>query len=220
MSSVAEVIRRAAAKYRAALEAHFESLVTPDDVRNFQEAARVIIALDEETKRLTKNKRAALKSRKIRTPAQEAGVIAALSQSLMRLRSTQPPAKSSLDPIEIAGYVLRILLADLVNKGSGGFKDRETLLAATAAVSKLGAQAKHSDSQMWGRMSSRPPSKNAKPPSVIAKLRAEAPVLLKKAGHLSRTDRARILNTRLENEWITPRALIECARRNNIQLKR
>jgi hypothetical protein len=218
MSSVADVFRRAAVKYRAALDAHFESLITAEDVRNFQEAARVIIALDEETKRLTKNKRAALKSRKIRTREQEADVMAALSQSLMRLRSTPPPAKSNLDPIETAGYVLRILLVDLVNKGSRGFKDRETLLAATAAVSKLGAQAKHSDSQKWGRMSSRPPSKNAKPPSVIAKLRAEAQVLLKKVGHLSRTDRARILNTRLGNEWITPRALIECARRNNIEV--
>jgi hypothetical protein len=218
VSTVADVFRRAAARQKDALDAYFASLITAEDRRHFLEAARVISALDDETKRLTKRKRAALKNQPIETAKQESDLVAALRQSLVRVLDVPPPAASNPDSIEVAGYVLRMLLVNLISKGFRGAKDRNTLLAATAAVSKLGAEAKHSDTQKWGRMSSRPPSKNQKSAALVARLRAKARTLLQTAGHLSQSARARILNAHLGQMWPSERALIECARRNGFSV--
>jgi hypothetical protein len=144
--------------------------------------------------------------------------MAALYESLQRVRDVPPPTESDPDPIEAAGYVLRILLVNLISKGLHGAEDRGTLIAATAAVSKLGAEAKYSDSQKWGRMSSRPRSKAQKSAALVARLRAEARTLLQTAGHLTQSARARTLNARLGDKWSTHRALIECARRNGFEV--
>lgn len=117
MSPLTDVFRRAAAKHKIALDAYFASLITAEDRGNFLEAARVIVSLDDEFKRLTKQTRSALKSKPIETAQQEADIQAAVWKSLARVLHVPPPAASSLDPLETAAYVLRKLLVNLISKG-------------------------------------------------------------------------------------------------------
>jgi hypothetical protein len=211
------MLRKAAARRQQYLDAHLAGLM-PEEARHFREAARIIFSLDDETKRLTKGKRAALKRRPIETAEQETNIVAEICKSLMRVLDISPPASSNLDPIETAGYVSRILMANLISKGLLGAEDRATFIAATAAVAKLGAEAKRTDSQKSGRSSPRKPSKHEKSAADVARLRLAAQTLLKTTGHRPQMERARILNARLGQMWPSPRALIECARRNDFSV--
>lgn len=213
---VADVFREAGDRYVA-------SLLTIEDRRRFLEAARVILALDGNTKRLSQERRSALLTAPIEDAGQEAVIIAALWPALARVLDDWPRT-AALDPqpAEARLLMLRGLMARLIAGGLKDAQDRNTLREATLQLHELGSRANLSSRQKDGakRHQVSPTETSEEDKARAGRLRSEAQKLRKDRPDLRSTrSRARVLNIRFGKEkWRTPGALIEYARRRRIEI--
>ena len=123
--------RSIADAFREAAKTHVARLPTAGDRRRFLDAARGILALDEQIRNLPQRRRSALLSAPIENARQEAEIIAALQAVLPRVVTAWREA-SAVDPeaIETRLAMIRVLLAALVARGLNGASDGATLREA------------------------------------------------------------------------------------------
>jgi hypothetical protein len=217
-----EAADRHANALRSAGEAHLASIPTTEDWRRFLEAARAILALDGETKRLSRGRRSALLNAPIENADQEAAIIGALEPALTRvLDSWRKSAGFDPESIEARLLMLRALMARLTAGGLNGAQDKNTLREATLQLRELGSLGEFSSRAKDGAKAHAWPKEGSEADKARAqRLRSEAQKLRKNPANLrSKRSRARVLNSLMGKEkWSTPDALIEYARRKGIEI--
>src|SRR5262249_39743015 len=128
--------------FREAAKTRVARLPTADDRRRFLDAARGILALDEQIKNLPQRRRSALLNAPIESARQEAEITAALKAALPRVVTAWREA-SAVDPEEIKTRLamIRVLLGALVAPGLNSASDGATLREAALQLRELSSNA-------------------------------------------------------------------------------